>query len=88
MREMLRRKFIWIESVETIHRKTKRRVKLKDIENVYDLMEAIREEVADREGNRLEKEIEALLKDMSYFSVWDNAKLMRDIREEGSRREN
>ena len=31
MRKTLRRKFIWIESVETIHRKTKRRVEVKDI---------------------------------------------------------
>ena len=46
MRETLRRKYIWIELVETIHCKTKRRVKEEDIENVYDLLKAIREEVA------------------------------------------
>ena len=46
MRETINYKFIWKESVETIHRNMKRKVKEEDIQNLYDLMEPNREEVA------------------------------------------
>ena len=88
LRKTIKKKFIWRESAKTIYCKTKRRVKDKDIKNEYDLMKAIRKEVADREWNSWKEEIEALYKDMSYILEWDKVKLMRDIREEGSCREN
>ena len=50
-------------------------------------MKAIRKEVAYREWNSGKKEIEALYKDRLYTLEWDKVKLMRDIREEGSHRE-
>ena len=50
-------------------------------------MKAIMKEVEDWEWNSGEKEIEALYKDRLYTLEWYKVKLMRDIREEGSRRE-
>ena len=87
-RMLLHKKFIWRESTRKIYRKTKRRVEVKDIRNEYYLMEAIRKEVADREWNSWKEEIEVLHKEQLYILKWDNVKLIRDIREEGSRREN
>ena len=61
MRETINYKFIWKESVETIHHKMKIKVKEEDIQNLYDLTESNREEVAHKERNRFFKRNQGII---------------------------